>query len=740
MRIKSGSDITAEGRVVHTAKASTQFGAHLDSQQYVESVISDILSPVEYYDEAKIDIRLRHLQSAIEALQQVDTEQDAALFLSSSVNAQLADLILGVRIQKGSVDTWAAQTLVNWRQLVLNQPLQPVLTGLLIAEAQTTRGKRARKKFESTLRSILIDLCSSANNHLKVVFQKTLRFGYRTRTFEAVINQSGEPLIAVVGVYQTSSGGRQGLILEDLIAQRRLLNESGVELLVVAEGAYFKSAPRIVERLTNHIPHFTNLFGLKTYPIDNLVIDALYEQQKHKDRQNKSRDELKALALAALNEGKPVTSTLLDVTHEQADRVMLHLAAESPELNLTRDSAGHLISQAASDIQFLRSSAADVSIGLEKFLAKFASHLGGRLEPTSAKGPFACFGLYLPDMSLRLPDPIPIVIPANLNTERDSMLDLVDQYLAHGDFVSRIALIVDPVMEDRTRVLSQELAKSQRSQLVVLGQSELVNLMLHHSAAARDQLRTYILKSVDLAYVSPFVSEGPTPNNMFFGRELEIRRIIEQIRIQSFALIGGRKVGKTSILQRLHRTFVEQSVPALYFNCEAHPDRTDFLEHFKDGASQHGIDLLKRAEQTLGAYLERQFNNEFGVLLLDEVDELFGSDSNTERFPHLLSKALRSLAQSRRVAIVATGERTLYSLTADATSPHWNFCTPITVGPLDRDAARKLLTIPTTAMNIKVEEDATELALEQTACHPNLLQFLGTQLVESLARNSTGSD
>jgi hypothetical protein len=224
---------------------------------------------------------------------------------------------------------------------------------------------------------------------------------------------------------------------------------------------------------------------------------------------------------------------------------------------------------------------------------------------------------------------------------------------------------------------------------------------------------------------------------MFFGREPEIRRMVEQAGRQSFAIIGGRKTGKTSLLQRL-RDSIPPKAPVSYIDCQAHPNREDFLAHVLSLLSSppklSTDEALPRAETILRTYVNEAFPAKPGVLLFDEVDELFLEDSRAQHYPHVLSKALRAIYQSSDATIVATGERSLFDLTTDPSSPHWNFCTPLKIGPLSAQASHHLISDPLHELGVEVKPEAIELALSRSAMHPNLIQYLGTKLVEALAR------
>src|SRR6185295_8586634 len=95
-------------------------------------------------------------------------------------------------------------------------------------------------------------------------------------------------------------------------------------------------------------------------------------------------------------------------------------------------------------------------------------------------------------------------------------------------------------------------------------------------------LKDFILSEIDLVSVSPFKTDGPTSDDMFFGRENEIWEISEHAKTASYALIGGRKVGKTSILQQLNRRRLPRAgFKPFYFTCERmdqrEPTKKEFL-------------------------------------------------------------------------------------------------------------------------------------------------------------------
>src|SRR5205085_12476057 len=81
-------------------------------------------------------------------------------------------------------------------------------------------------------------------------------------------------------------------------------------------------------------------------------------------------------------------------------------------------------------------------------------------------------------------------------------------------------------------------------------------------------LRQFVLSKINLTTISPYITTGPTPEDFFFGREQELREIASHIRNVSYAIIGGRRIGKTSILNRLHKVrLASAGFTTIFFDC-----------------------------------------------------------------------------------------------------------------------------------------------------------------------------
>jgi hypothetical protein len=66
---------------------------------------------------------------------------------------------------------------------------------------------------------------------------------------------------------------------------------------------------------------------------------------------------------------------------------------------------------------------------------------------------------------------------------------------------------------------------------------------------------------------------------MFFGREKELREITEHAAVANYILLGGRRVGKTSIMKRLERMRLPAAgFQPLYHDCSFTPSQAELVQ------------------------------------------------------------------------------------------------------------------------------------------------------------------
>ena len=98
---------------------------------------------------------------------------------------------------------------------------------------------------------------------------------------------------------------------------------------------------------------------------------------------------------------------------------------------------------------------------------------------------------------------------------------------------------------------------------------------------------------------------------------------------------------------------------------------------------------------------------------------------------------IASLANSGSAQIILSGVETLYEGLHDIRSPLFNFARQMLLGPFDRHATGESVAYPLKQLEIElVEEEAIiDSVWNFTSGHPNLIQRLCLQLVDSLAEH-----
>ena len=96
----------------------------------------------------------------------------------------------------------------------------------------------------------------------------------------------------------------------------------------------------------------------------------------------------------------------------------------------------------------------------------------------------------------------------------------------------------------------------------------------------------------------------------------------------------------------------------------------------------------------------------------------------------------RSLSQANHCQFIFSGFKALYRYKRELNNPLYNFCEEIKLEPLEQEAAVDLITKPMEKIGIHYHNKSdTDIILDYTGCHPNLIQFFCQQLVEKIDRH-----
>ncbi len=286
-------------------------------------------------------------------------------------------------------------------------------------------------------------------------------------------------------------------------------------------------------------------------------------------------------------------------------------------------------------------------------------------------------------------------------------------------------------------------------EVVSLAGEELERLFA--SRAPHFVLFEVIRRQVSLQKLCPYNTTQEARGAMFRGRRVELAHLEDDLQTD-FAVIGARRIGKTSLLKRacqVLRRRAEFRERAIYFNCLSWGSADDCFHRLA-----HRVDPKKEPRIQLGgrrnaAYmLERRSRRGARPLLLffDELDRVVDEDSeNGWPFFSVLAEAVGE----RWARVVFAGYRSMSWLMTDKASrhsgSHARADTPfhgrlkdLSMEPLSRKEIQGLICDPFRSLGIPIRQE--ELVLERiwdaTKGYPFLTQFYGERLFRFASERS----
>jgi len=219
---------------------------------------------------------------------------------------------------------------------------------------------------------------------------------------------------------------------------------------------------------------------------------------------------------------------------------------------------------------------------------------------------------------------------------------------------------------------------------------------------------------------------------MFFGREYELKTIVRTVRDTNFAIVGGRKIGKTSVLARVHQLLQEApEYKPFYLDCQAIRSHADFFEAIDTMWKTPLPAPTPEGFRRMATDLAAQYPSRTVVMMLDEIDGLLLHDIACDE--HLF-RVLRALTQEGQLRLVACGEKILNAALHNPRLAFFNFCNLIQLTYLPLEEARRVVIDPMHEMGISLEDDEAlaDQIVELAAGHPNVVQYICQKLIERI--------
>lgn len=193
----------------------------------------------------------------------------------------------------------------------------------------------------------------------------------------------------------------------------------------------------------------------------------------------------------------------------------------------------------------------------------------------------------------------------------------------------------------------------------------------------------------------------------------------------NFAIMGGWRSGKTSVLQRV-RARLEKDPQCFvrYLDCQAVGTYEDFFDVL--GEDEGSLDSDPANFRNMVLNLQREAGGKRIAILIDEVDAILNYDVKNGG---QLFETFRSLSEERRCNFVFCGGKTLYQHINHPESPLLNFCRVITLGELDRESATEIIVHPMREKKVQIEDEVVDEIIRISSCHPNLVQYICDHLI-----------
>ena len=246
---------------------------------------------------------------------------------------------------------------------------------------------------------------------------------------------------------------------------------------------------------------------------------------------------------------------------------------------------------------------------------------------------------------------------------------------------------------------------------------------------------------------NPYVAGAPVlEDEMFFGRQALVDRILQTIHNNSLLIYGERRIGKTSIQHQLKKRLEQLDDPRyafypVYVDLQGTPEDRFFLTIAED-VFQELAPVLEGLEPVYTVAVEysyRDFVAEMRavlrmlqdstqkqvrlVLLIDEVDELNAYDPRINQ--KLRSLFMKNFAENL-VAVVSGVE--IKKQWEREGSPWYNFFEEIEVKPFSADEARELIERPIASV-FNLDDGVVDRIISLTGGRPYLIQKLCIALI-----------
>lgn len=242
---------------------------------------------------------------------------------------------------------------------------------------------------------------------------------------------------------------------------------------------------------------------------------------------------------------------------------------------------------------------------------------------------------------------------------------------------------------------------------------------------------------------NPYVSGEPVLNSdLFFGRDEILARILNTLHDNSIMIHGERRIGKTSLLHQIARHLRATKDPKylfvpVYIDLEGTPEHLLFhaimeeivrilpdyltstptlLFHTLPEEEYHDREFSRDTSDILKALSATTTKRIRVILLMDEMDVMNDFDAVIQQ--QLRRMFMRTFAGNLGAVVAGIQISKEWDRVE---SPWYNLFNEIEIGPIDEEAARRLILEPVRGI-YKYEPEAVDFIIEESQSRPYYIQ------------------
>lgn len=266
------------------------------------------------------------------------------------------------------------------------------------------------------------------------------------------------------------------------------------------------------------------------------------------------------------------------------------------------------------------------------------------------------------------------------------------------------------------------------------------------SYPSAERLSAFFSVALPWSRINPYVPRSVTmPQEMFFGRA-EMARALGHGG-GSYIVYGGRQLGKSALLEQVQRRFHDkqkgQFAVKLDIKAIGDPSALDrgtavLFSRLRDELKHVGFlgpQVSSDAPQTILSNIQNALQEKTArlLVLLDEADNFLDADSQ-RGFQSVVLLRDAMLKSNGHLKIVLAGLHSVQRFQGQPNQPFAQLGAALLVGPLEPEAALRLIRRPFEALGFRFndKEGPLQHILSFTNYHPGLLQLFCKRLLDQL--------